>query len=88
MSIALYREGLPRVDIQATHIEGGEGMLVGLVEASDTVAVILMLQDGTLTYASLADVRVQMHYDPETDRWVDENESETEPGVVAEVEVQ
>jgi hypothetical protein len=81
MSIELYREGLPRVDIQAGHISGGEGMLVGVVESSDTLAAILMLEDGTLSLASLADFRIQFHYDAETDTWVDENKVEPDQEV-------
>ena len=78
MSITLYREGLPRVELKAAHLEGREGMLVGLVEASDTLAAIVMLEDGSITLASLTDFRIQMHYDPEKDEWVDENVAQTD----------
>ena len=81
MSIELYREGLPRVDIKAGHIEGREGMLVGMVEAADSLAAILMLEDGTLSLASLTDFRIQFHYDTETDDWIDENKSQPDQEV-------
>ena len=77
--ITLYREGLPRVLISAAHIEGREGMLVGFVHDHTTpVAVLLMLDDGTLTRAGLNDFRIQVHYDPEADDWIDENKTETD----------
>jgi hypothetical protein len=74
--ITLYREGLPRVSIAAAHIESREGMLVGLIHEGPELAGLLMLGDGTLTRAGLNDFRVQFHYEPETDDWVDENKPE------------
>jgi len=73
VSIELYREGLPRVEINSPAITSREGMLVGLVESDDHVAAILMTEDGQLTLAALSDFRIQFHYDVEKDDWVDEH---------------
>lgn len=76
--ITLYREGLPRVTITAPHIESREGMLVGFIHDDRQMAGLLMLVDGSLMRAGLGDFRIQFHYDPETDDWVDENKTETD----------
>jgi hypothetical protein len=80
MSITLYREGLPRVDIKAPHLDDREGMLVGLADMSHeqmhAVHAIVMGEDGDLHLLDLNRIRVQFHYNAETDQWVDENERE------------
>ena len=74
MSITLYREGLPRVELQAPHTR--EAMLVGFVESDGMVAGLVMLEDGALGTAALDAIRIQYHYDVETDQWIDENAPE------------
>jgi len=82
MSITLYREGLPRVEIHSPVIDDREGMLVGLADSSHmgmhAAHGIVMDQSGNLHLMDLSYFRVQFHYDPETDEWVDENASESE----------
>lgn len=88
MSITLYREGLPRVEIKAVHLDDREGMLVGLADMAykDTHAVhgIVMDQSGDLQLLSLDAFRIQYHYDAETDQWIDENAGEPEQSPIME----
>lgn len=79
MSITLYREGLPRVQIKAAHIDSREGMLVGFTDfkvtnGSHHVMGIVMDENGDLQRLAFDQFRVQFHYDVETDQWVDEND--------------
>ena len=84
MSITLYREGLPRIDLNGAQFPGREGMLVGFVDSNDSIAAIVMTEDGQLSLAGFNDFRLQFHYDAETDRWTDENEREPEQSPVME----
>lgn len=78
MSITLYREGLPRIEINSPAIDGREGMLVGFHDTGTVAGALVMLEDGRLSYAALSDFRIQMHYDPEANEWVDENDRQTD----------
>ena len=77
MSVTLYREGLPRVEIKSPVLPDREGMLVGLADMSykeaHTVHAIVMGEDGSLHHLPMDQFRVQFHYDAETDDWVDES---------------
>jgi hypothetical protein len=73
VSVTLYREGLPRIELNGAQFAGREGMLVGFVDSNDAIAAIVMTEDGQLSLASLSDFRIQFHYEVETDEWVDEN---------------
>jgi len=75
MSVTLYREGLPRIELNGPQFTGREGMLVGFVDSNDAIAAIVMTEDGQLSLAGLSDFRIQFHYEVETDEWVDENTS-------------
>jgi hypothetical protein len=70
--ISLFDEPL-RISISASHIEGRNGLLIGLsVDATrlpNTLLGVAILEDGSLTLLGAGDFVVDVTYDVEGDRW-------------------